>query len=103
MYTLSSVTRLTTYQSVLPLTSVLSCHPPYVGEDEGPNKGIGGSICIATAVMVLLVTVVVILVAIRACVLQQKVSKLKEAMDILHMKKINEDSQVYSGTQIHIV
>ena len=105
MYSLSSVTRLTTYQSVLLFTSASSSHPPHVGKDEGPNKGIGGSIYIITAVtvVVLLVTVVVIIVAILACVLQQRVSKLKKAMDVLHMKKINEDSQVYSGTQTHIV
>ena len=70
-------------------------------EDEGPNKGISGGIyIISTAVMVLLVTVLVIIVVVLACMLQQR---SREAMDVLYMKKIIGDSEVYSGTQTHIV
>ena len=93
---LGSVTRLTTYQSVQHFTRVSSSHPPHVGKDGGPNKGISGGIyIISTAVVVILVTVVVIIVAILACVLQQR---NREAIDVLHMKKISGTSQVYSGT-----
>ena len=88
-----SVTRLTTYQCVLIFTSVSSSHPPHVGKD----KGISGGIYIATAILVLLVTVLVIIIVVLACMLQQRRSK--DAMDELHMKKINGDSNVYSGIQ----
>ena len=90
-----SITRLT--RCVVLSTSVSSSHPPHVRKDEDPNKGRCGGMYIATAGMVLLVTVLVIIVVVLACMLQQRRSK--DAMDELHMKKINRDSQVYSGTQ----
>ena len=86
-----SITRLTTYQSVLLFTSVSSPHPPHVGKDEGSNKGISGGIYISTAVMVLLVTVVVIVVVIvLAFVLQQRRSK--KAIDVQSV-----ENPIYAG------